>query len=194
MGPMKVLCLCCLHPSHADYPLILQGKRAHALYLQLVGWPQLLRPDGTRTITSSHFRVPIAIGRFKEKKDILYDIFRSHSQDLCGPHHRTVRSDLHGLLLIEHIHMDDYKSKASKINKKHTASNYPCADCVRHKKDLPLRAYHPEDAAKLAECGRPTFMRHMELEGCAHDFDAAEVTCGCIIPAARHDTIPFDLI
>jgi hypothetical protein len=37
-------------------------------------------------------------------------------------------------------------------------------------------------------------MRHMELEGCAHDFDAAEVTCGCIIPAARHDTIAFDRI
>ena len=86
--------------------------------------------------------------------------------------------------------MDDYKPKASKINKKHTASNYPCVGCIRHKKDLPLhmRAYHPDDAAKLAATGRPTFARELYKRGLRPRllFSASHVRVHC--PSSKINT------
>ena len=86
---------------------------------------------------------------------------------------------------IEKYHMDDLKAVALKLNKKHTASHYPCPWCVRHKCDLHLRSYIAADTARFK---KPTFLRHMELPEaeCKHDFTKASPTCGCVLPAARH--------
>ena len=57
-----------------------EGKRGHELHLQLSAWPQLKCDEedpstGAKklSVTSSHFRVPISMGRFKEKKDVLHE-------------------------------------------------------------------------------------------------------------------------
>ena len=57
-----------------------EGKRGHELYLQLLAWPQLKCDEEDHStgvkkssVTSSHFPVPISMGRFKEKKDVLHE-------------------------------------------------------------------------------------------------------------------------
>ena len=169
-----------------------EGKRGHELYLQLLAWPQLKCDEEDHStgvkkssVTSSHFRVPISMGRFKEKKDVLHEHYGVLSSCISNA---TTLSSRHfpGVALhIEKYHMDDLKAVALKLNKKHTASHYPCPWCVRHKCDLHLRSYIAADTARFK---KPTFLRHMELPEaeCKHDFTKASPTCGCVLPAARH--------
>jgi len=63
---------------------------------------------------------------------------------------------------IDRYDMEDYKSIASKLGKKHTASNYPCAHCTVHKQDLKLREY---DAADKTRIKNPILQRHLEKQG-----------------------------
>ena len=68
---------------HAEDGTSERGKKANQIYIQLVGWPTLRKPNGELTITSSHFRVPVTMGRFKEKRDILYEHYEHHSARLA---------------------------------------------------------------------------------------------------------------
>ena len=99
-------------------------KTGNSLFLQLYGLPGLRRPhDKTRTVTSSHFRVPLSMGRIKEKRDVLYEVYRIYSAELSSqksifsPYHREELSQR----WFDKYHMDDYKAKASKIGEICTA-------------------------------------------------------------------------
>ena len=142
--------------------------------MQLVGWPTLRKPDGSHTGTSSQFRVPVSMGRFKEKRDILYEHYNLHSAQLAQE--TEFYSERHQqMVALERYDMEDYKSLVSELGKKHTASNYPCGHCCTHKVDLKLRPYDRDDVKRMKHSKTNSMLRHINKEG------ESEFVCALLI-------------
>lgn len=168
----------------------MQGARGQDLYIQLVAYPQLCRDEidinsgkHMPACTSSHFRIPVSMGRFHEVKDTLFRYYEDQASHIAGASRVVASRFFPGVTLeVEAYMMEDLKAVAIKLNKKQTSSNYPCCWCVRHKSDLSCRSWVPTDVAKMKH---PTFPRHIEKDGCTHKFKKNH-TCGCAAPFARH--------
>ena len=157
-----------------------EQRRQLEIMLVLVCWPQLHRDDGSATSSSRSFRVPIFMGRVKEKKDIIFPYFEKWNAYFKAEKRVTSRR-LGFDMCVDWVQSDDYKSLALDINKKHTASNFTCITCTRHKKDLKMRGYIPSEKAKMKfKCQQRSIVRQ---QGCSHDVERG--TCSCIIVAAE---------
>ena len=156
-----------------------EQRRQLEIMLVLVSWPQLRRADGSSSSASRSFRVPIFMGRVKEKKDIIFPYFQKWDNYFK---HKTVTSRLLGCgISVDWVQSDDYKSLALDINKKHTASNYPCITCTKHKQDLKYRSWIPAEKAKMKHRCLPRSIARQE--GCSHEVEKG--SCSCIIVAAE---------